>query len=315
MSRLSDKLDDCPPDEFYQDGEIIGKRLCTHLTTENQVQCLTRSLRSHNSSSQPPSIIMVGTRLDLADECSESIDEKNEKLIKMFGPELREHLIFYKPFKKLLFPVNSLTPGKADYDVAKSIQDGVERSVCKKVKVPIWWFILELLIQGLAKKLEKRVLHRKLCVGLALALGITEEDFDAALKFFDQLNVIKYSPILPELVFVDSQVPLDNLSDLVQEGYLLRQGQSPSRKGNWMRFCFEGIVTVDFLKGTCKHFERDIFESPELLKLLEYQLVVVPLKLSKGVMEYFLPALLSILSKEELEKHRVFSSTAAPLLF
>ena len=62
---------------------------------------------------------------------------KNEKLIKMFGPELREHLIFYKPFKKLLFPVNSLTPGKADYDVAKSIQDGVERSVCKKVKVPI----------------------------------------------------------------------------------------------------------------------------------------------------------------------------------
>ena len=24
VSRLSDKLDDCPPDEFYQDGEIIG---------------------------------------------------------------------------------------------------------------------------------------------------------------------------------------------------------------------------------------------------------------------------------------------------
>ena len=43
--------------------------------------------------------------------------------------------------------------------------------------------------------------------------------------------------------------------------------------------------------------------------------MVVPLKLSKGVMEYFLPALLSILSKEELEKHRVSSSTAAPLLF
>ena len=77
VSRLSDKLDNCPPDEFYQDGEIIGKRSCTHLTTENQVQCLTRSLLSHNSSSQPPSIIMVDTHLDLADECSKSIDEKN----------------------------------------------------------------------------------------------------------------------------------------------------------------------------------------------------------------------------------------------
>ena len=316
VSRLSDRLDECPPDEFYQDGELIGKRSCTHLTTENQVQCLTRSLLSHNSSSQPPSIIMVGTHLDQADKCSESIDEKNEKLIKMFGPELKEHLIFYKPFKKLLFPVNSLTPGQADYDVAGSIQNGVESSVSKKVKVPFWWFVLELLIQGLAAKLKKRVLSKKLCLGVAYAAGITEKAFDAALQFFDQLNIIKYSPVLPDVVFVDSQVPLDNLSDLVQEGYLLRQGQSPSRKGNWMRFCFEGIVTVDFLNSTCKHFEKGIFESRELLQLLEHQLVVVPLTLSaKGIMEYFLPALLDILSREELEKHRVFSSTAAPLLF
>ena len=47
--------------------------------------------------------------------------------------------------------------------------------------------------------------------------------FDAALSFFDKLNVIKYSSVLPEVVFVDSQIPLNNLSDLVQEGYLLRQ--------------------------------------------------------------------------------------------
>ena len=317
VSRLSDRLDARPPDEFYQDGEIVGKRSCTHLTTENQVQCLIRSLLSHNSSSQPPSIIMVGTHLDEADKCSETIDEKNEKLIKMFGSDLKKHLVFYRPFKKLLFPVNSLTPGKADYDVAKSIQIGVEGSMGKKVKVPIWWFILELLIQGLAAKLKKRVLSRKLCVGIARALGFTERAFDAALSFFDELNVIKYSPILPEVVFVDSQVALDNLSDLVQEGYLLRHGQSStSRKGNWMRFCFEGIVTVDFLNSTCKHFEKGIFESREFLKLLENQLVVVPLTLSaNGVMEYFLPALLNILSQEELEKHRVFSLTAAPLLF
>ena len=139
MSRISNRLEDHPPDEFYQDGEIIGKSTFTHLTMENQIQCLTCSLLSHNSSSsQPPSIIMVGTHLNQADKCSESIDEKSEKLIKMFSPKLKEYLVFRKPFKKLLFPVNSLTPGKADYDVAKLIQDGVEGSVEKKVKVPIW---------------------------------------------------------------------------------------------------------------------------------------------------------------------------------
>ena len=85
-SQLSDRLDDHPPDKFYQDRELIGKRSCTHLMTENQVKCLTRSLLSHNSSSQPPSIIMVATHLDQADKCSESIDENNEKLIKSLVP-------------------------------------------------------------------------------------------------------------------------------------------------------------------------------------------------------------------------------------
>ena len=121
------------------------------------------------------------------------------------------------------------------------------------------------------------------------------------------------------MVFVDSQVPLDNLSDLVQEGYLLKHGQTSSRRGNWKQFCYKGIVSVAFLNSVCKHFEKGLFESRELLKLLVDQLVVVPLKLSSddlsAAVEYFMPALLDILPQDELEKHRVFSSTAAPLLF
>ena len=75
------------------------------------------------------------------------------------------------------------------------------------------------------------------------------------------------------------------------------------------------------MDSTCKHFEKGIFESAELLELLKNQLVVVPLEplsdtdhLSE-IDEYFMPALLDILSHTELEKHRVFSSAAAPLLF
>ena len=322
VSRLSDRLDDCPPDEYYQQGELVGKKSATHLTTAEQVKCLTRSLMSHATEGSCPDIIMVGTHRDRARECSESIEQKNEKLLEMFGPELKDHLIFYEGVKGLLFPLNTLCPEEQDKVVARSIQVGVETSkLVKEVKVPIWWFILELLIQGLAKNLGKRVLRKKLCVCIALALGFTERAFEAALKFFDMLNVIKYSPALPEVIFVDSQVPLDNISDLVQEGYLLRHGRSSSRRGNWKRFCFEGVVTIEFMDSTCKHFEKGIFESAQLLDLLKDQLVIVPLKpLSHTdhlpeADEYFMPALLDILSREELEKHRVFSSAAAPLLF
>ena len=75
------------------------------------------------------------------------------------------------------------------------------------------------------------------------------------------------------------------------------------------------------MDSTCKHFEKGIFESAQLLELLKDQLVVVPLEPLSNIHclsvadEYFMPALLDSLSHKELEKHRVFSSAAAPLLF
>ena len=323
VSRLSDRLDDYPPDEYYQQGELVGKKSATHLTTAEQVRCLTRSLMSRATEGSCPDIIMVGTHRDRISDCPESIEQKNEKLLEMFGPDLEDHLVFYEGVKDLLFPLNTLCPEEQDNSTAGSIQTKVETSrLVKEVKVPIWWFVLELLMQGLAKNLRKRVLRRELCVSIAHALGFTERAFEAALKFFDKLNVIKYTPALPEVVFVDSQVPLDNISDLVQEGYLLRYGRpTSSRRGNWKRFCYEGVVTLEFMDNTCKHLEKGIFESSQLLELLKDQLAVVPLEPLTDIDhlpeadEFFMPALLDILSREELEKHRVFSSVAAPLLF
>ena len=316
VSRLSDRLDDRPPDEYYKEGELVGKRACTHLTTSEQIMCLTRSLLSRSGSSRPPNVIMVGTHRDLSHQCSETIAEKNEKVLKMFGPEMKEHLIYYKPFKELIFPVNCLNPEEQDRKIASLLQLAVESAEVKEVKVPIWWFILELLIQGLASKLKKRVLSRKFCVGIAEALGFTERSFDAALAFFDELNILKYSRALPGLVFPYSQVPVENLSDVVEEGYKLRHGRFDAsiRKGDWMIFCYKGIVTVEFLKSTCKHFENGVFEAPQFIILLESQLVVVPLN-SPHTDQYFMPVLLDILSGEDLDKQRVFSFMAAPLLF
>ena len=164
---------------------------------------------------------MVDIHRDKAHECPESIEEKNEKLLKIFGPELKPHLVFYEGMESLLHPVNTVDPEDLDRAVAEMIRVAVEMSkLGKEVKVPIWWFILELLIQGLAKKLGKRVLSREQCVKIANTLGFSERSFSAALKFFNELNIIKYSSALPDVVFVhvDFQVPLDNISNLVQEG-------------------------------------------------------------------------------------------------
>ena len=313
VSRLTDRLDDCPPDEIFVNDEQLGKKCCTHLTTEEQAQCLTRSMLSQDGETK---VFVVGTHHDLylAKKCSETIDEKNKKLIEIFGTDLSKSLVYYKSDGQLIFPVNCLHPGKEDRAVFELIQEKVEKLAAKDVKFPIWWFLLELLIQSLAAKLEKRVLTRKFCLSIANALGFSEKSFDAALDFFNSLNVLKYSPVLPHLVFVDSQVALDNVSDLVKEGYCLSHGLCTAQTRDYLRLCKEGIVTVKFLKDTCKHFEKGLFESADLLKLLESLLAVVPLK-PFPTNQYFMPALLDMFDQEELEKHRIDSSVAEPLLF
>ena len=322
VSRLSDRLDQYPIDEYYKDGKLIGKCESTQLTCEDQMKCLIRSLLSRNSVDKLPKIIMVGTHLDKAGECSESVEQKDEKLIEMLGPEFNKQLVYYKPFTKVLFPLNALNPGEQDNTVADSIRTNIGSSVAKEAKVPIQWYILEHLIQGLAKSLGRRVLSKKLCSSIANALSITEKSLEAALHFFDELNVLKYSDALPEVVFVDSQVPLDKISELVHHSYLLKHGRvSTPLEGDWKRFCEQGVVTLDFLSFFPNHYVKGLFEAPELLELLKNQLVAMPLaKLDSSVesvhaVEHFMPALLDILSRKELEKHRVFSSAAAPLLF
>ena len=321
VSRLCDRLDQYPTDEYYKDGKLIGKCESAQLTCEDQMKCLIRSLLSRNSPDKLPKVIMVGTHLDMAGECSESMEQKDKKLIEMLGPEFSKQLVYYKPFKKLLFPLNALNPGEQDKAVVASVRSAIETSIAKEVKVPIKWYILEHLIQELAKSLKKRVFSKKLCASIASALGFTEKSFEAALQFFDQLNVIKYSNALPEVIFVDSQLPLDKISELVQHSYMLKHAEvSTPLEGDWKRFCDEGVLNLKFLQSFPNHYVRGLFEAPQFLELLKEQLVAVPLAkldLSPEAIpaEYFMPALLDILSQEELEKHRVFSSAAAPLLF
>lgn len=324
VTRLSDRLDQYPTDEYYMEGKLVGKCDLPQLTCEDQIKCLIQSLLSRKSTGERPNVIVVGTHRDKASDCDETIEEKDEKLIKTFGSEFKKQLAYYQSPKKLLFPLNALNPDASDYEVAGSIRSRIESSNAKEVKVPIQWYILECLIRGLAMELDKRVLSRKLCKDLAHAVNITDTSFEAALHFFNELNVLKYSDALPEVVFVDSQVPLDKISELVQHSYERKYGRvsTPSGKCNvsdheWERFCKEGVINLNILQSFPKHYVKGLFEVPHFLELLKEQLVAVPLYHD----EYFMPALLDVLAQKELQEERVkhrrkhLSSEGSSLLF
>ena len=212
--------------DYYQHGKKVGASQHSQLSAKDTIRCLVNTIQSYSTQEEPPKIIMVGTHLDLLEKqlkqtpkaasgkaCAqaissgiETLEEKDKKLLEMLEPEFSNQLVYSSSdLKKLLFTVDALNPGEREESVAQSVRQSVEKSGAKEVEVPIWWYVLELLLQELAKELGRGVLSRAECLEMARLLNIEEDSFDAALEFLNKLNVIKYTPdVLPSLSSVAS---------------------------------------------------------------------------------------------------------------
>ena len=319
--RLSEELGARPLVEYYDAcGHRIGMPHPSPLTCEEMVKVMARSLQSSPTDGKPPKVIVVGTHKDKEHECpDETRQQKNEKLCSILCPVMQDELIFSgDAMNQLIFPVNTKEPGEEEREIAAVLRRKIEKC-SRKVKIPIWWFIFEMILRKLAELLGRRVLSRQECLQVAHTLSFHDKAFDAAITFFHRLNVVLYYPdILPNVIFTDSQVPLDKISELVQRSYELRaakQGKQEQQAckaidGKWARFRDQGIIAFEFLGEFPKHYKDGLFTPADLVKLLEAVLILAPI--SKD--EYFMPCLLEMLPPAELDKHRVSSGPASPLL-
>ena len=348
VTRLTDKLDEIQEVEYYRKGKKVGDSQHSQLTTKDTIQCLVNTLHSYSDQEKPPKVLIVGTHVDKLDEaieksrCSgqqadggsvETIKEKNKQLLDMLTPEFKGQLVYSSnDMKQVIFPVNTLNPGEKDKEIAQSIRSHVEASAATSIKIPIWWHILQLLLQELAKVLDRWVLSRAECLEMARLLKIKEESFEAALEFFNKLNVIKYNrAILPDVVFVESQIPLEKLSELIQHRYLLSQPISAEGSlpvdGDWSHFRDQGIVSKDCLKHFKEHYVPGIFSVDDLCTLMKKRLVFAPvpnphlsekealkeIELGKET-HYVMPSLQRTLSEAQLSRFRDPSPDIATLL-
>ena len=361
VTRLTDKLDEVQVVEYYDEGKRVGVPQQSQLSAKDTIQCLVNTIQSYSTQDKPPSIIMVGTHLDqleeqlslseaspepssgaaaqssaqpLASERIETLEEKNKQLLEMLEPDFSDQLVYFSSdMNQLLFPLNTLGRGEREKAIAHSMRCAVEKSGAREVKVPVWWYVLELLLQELAKELGRGVLSRAECLQMAQLLNIRKESFDAALVYFDELNVIKYSPkVLPNVVFVDSQIPLDKVSELVYHSYLLKQpvvvaeagepsSETPVTKG-FKHFRDHGVVSDECLEQFPRHYVPKIFTKDDLSKLLMSLLVFAEIPPPDWVKDtasakqkyYVMLSLLPTLPEAELDKYQVSSGVAATLL-
>lgn len=150
----------------------------------------------------------------------------------------------------------------------------------------------------------------------------SEAALDAALDYLGHLNLVFYYPdILPNVVFVSSQILLDKVTELVKAAYRMIQGEtaismSAVQGELGQRFCDYAIISAEFLKRNSdfqKHYAPNIFMHDDLIVLFRKLLIFADMSSA----EYFVPALLKKLKNDELEMYRVKPSSpiAAPLVF
>ena len=141
-------------------------------------------------------------------------------------------------------------------------------------------------------------------------MEIEDESCEECLVFLDGLNVLFYFPdILPHLVFLDPQMLLDKVSELVEESYRMSQGEElKATSGDRIKLREYGQVTEKFLSEFESHYEPPLFTPKEFITLMKGLLVFADL--SEGV--YFMPCLLQVVSSEVVSRYRVNSCSALP---
>ena len=325
VMRLTDDFNDYPLDDLYKDGELVGTPSPSHLSHGETILSL---LRSFSSQEQKSRFIFIGTFLDKLND-SETVKERNKSLLEMLSPELRKYVVYSSSgFNEIIFPLNACSRDAATLSVADEIRKAIEESPSMDIEVPLWWFVIELSLQNLSSRLGRGILRKNECVELAQSLGFDQKALEAALLYFNEMCIAHYYPeILPDMVFVDPQVPLDKVSELTQFAISLREASGKkvslslsAMSSKWKRFRDEGILMINMLESEDfqNHFEEGLFAPADMIAIMKELLIIAPLSSSADCRlpdtEFFMPSLLRSVPLSELETHRVFNSSADPIL-
>ena len=318
--KVHESLKDRSLIQYFKDGKLVGQ-FPASLTNEDTLKLLTRSMRSLNTKNpnMPPSkLLFLATHRDkVADEKLPGVlDALHKKLREILLPQFKDQLIYcHEKGKDFIFTLNTARPMKKDKECAAAIRECLNREDegRKVVKAPLRWYTLYQKLVEVVVGLGKKVLSRDQCRQVAESMEIEDESCEECLVFFDGLNALFYFPdILPHLVFLEPQMLLDKVSELVEESYCMSQGEElKATSGDRLKLYKYGQVTERFLSEFESHYEPPLFTPKELITLMKGLLVFADL--SEGV--YFMPCLLQVVSSEVVSRYRVSGEKALALHF
>ena len=274
---------------------------------------------------------------------SEALVAVNKELKSIFLPAMEDELIVYRSHDEIIFPVNLLDPDDDDNivldQIRKKISDAYTVEQAEAPLVPFSFFMFE---QNAIKYAEQKktkdrqvmVLSFDECVQIGAELKMSSEVVRAALIYFHRHNIFLYfQEVLPNLVFLAPQVPLDFVNAIVAFSYKMKSGALSALKAKYVRFCNEGIITEEMLCDKTLQFSDcfipGIYEPQHAIKLFRhiYTIAEEPLvksrqpstdfnrpELKSSRREYLMMSLLTDRCKVCIREHLPSPSKVAPLV-
>ena len=245
---LSQSLDHRPLIGYFRRGKAISKPYYCSCTNEDNLKRSMRTVYSFSSkkkttsssnlsttknspAKEPPTkLLFLGTHLDkVGEHSSESIAEKDKRIRQLIPSKFKSQVISYSK-EKLIFDMNALHPDATDRKTADKLRLYIVEQCPKiEVDVPIRWHMFEDKLRSIAEGLGRQVMSCGECSQVAKFIGLNEASYNASLDFFHDVSLIFYfRDILPDVVFIDPQVILDKVSELIEFMFELRQPDEPT---------------------------------------------------------------------------------------
>ena len=285
---LAQSLDEYPPIDFHEGGTAFKRPLPSILTNRQVIHQFARTLqakRPTHTGSQHSTFTVIGTHRDcVKSKLSKTLAAVNKELKSIFLPAMEDELIVYRSRDEIIFPVNLLEPDDDDKIVLEQIRQKIsDAHIVEEAEIPLIPFSFFMFEQNAIKYAEQKkgkdrqlmVLSFDECVQIGSELKMSNEVVRAVLTYFHRHNIFLYfQDVLPDLVFLAPQVPLDFVNAIVAFSYKVKSGALPALKAKYVRFCNEGIITEEMLHDKRLQFSDcfipGLYEPQDAIKLFRH---------------------------------------------
>ena len=305
-----------------EEGTQYEKSTLLRRQNKQIIRQLIRTMQAKRAKKEISSkFLVVGTHRDCikpAEEYNGVLEACSKELKKLFGQAVHDVLIVYEG-KCLMFPLNLKDQEPKDKEVLEIIRNHLNVPNVKEFDLPLSFFMFEhnahKYVEG--DRRPVKVLSLKECEEVGARLKMSRETVQAALLYLHIHNVFLYfQDILPDLVFLDPQEPLELVNSIVRFSYKAKSNKGQGLTPGITECLSEGTITEELLKhndlSLC--FVPDMYQPCDAITLFQKICTIAPLGEAKREKEYVMMCLLPDKTEDEIRSLLPSSPRVPPLL-